>query len=370
MKEVLLHTMSDVKRGDFKQLLKELTEVPGPPGHEGPVRKLMARWTAPVADEVTSDHLGALIARKGAEGPRIMVAGHLDEIGFMVTRITEEGFLRFQPLGGWWSQVVSAQRVEVMTDQGSVLGVVGSKPPHLLPPDQRRKAVSLEELFIDVGASDKEEVEAMGIRPGDVAVPWSPFTVMGNSKHWLGKAMDNRMGCAVAVEVLRRLSQTDHPNTVYGVGTVMEEVGRRGAHTATAAVRPDIGIAVDVGIAGDTPGINKDQAPCRLGDGPQLVLYDAGHLPHRGLVRLVQDVAKKEGIPLQYEWIARGATDASHIHLFDKGVPAISLGVPARYIHSHTSIIHQDDVERLIHLLVAVIHRLDRETVDRLCQGL
>lgn len=361
--------MSEEKRGDFKQLLKELTEVSGPPGHEGPARKLMAQWIAPVADEVTSDRLGALIARKGNTGPRIMVAGHLDEIGFMVTRITEEGFLRFQTLGGWWSQVVSAQRVEIITDKGNVLGVVGSKPPHLLSLEQRKKALSMEELFIDVGAVDKEEAEAMGIRPGDVVVPWSPFTEMSNSKHWLAKAMDNRMGCAVAVEVLRRLDQMDHPNTVYGVGTVMEEVGRRGAFTATAAVRPDIGFAVDVGIAGDTPGGNKDQAPCRLGDGPQLVLYDAGHVPHRGLIRLVQDVAKEEGIPLQYEWIARGATDASHIHLFDKGVPTISLGVPARYIHSHTSIIHQDDVERLVTLLVAVIRRLDEKTVQALCLG-
>ncbi|MDA8354547.1 MAG: M42 family metallopeptidase [Firmicutes bacterium] len=361
--------MSQGKQGDFKQLLRELTEVAGPPGHEGPVRELMGSWARGAADEVTSDRLGAMIARKGETGPRVMVAGHLDEVGFMVTRITEEGFLRFQPLGGWWSQVVSAQRVEVVTDKGPLVGVIGSKPPHLLSPEQRKKAVPMDELFIDVGAEDREDAEQMGIQPGDVVVPYSPFTEMANPKHWLAKGMDNRMGCAVAVEVLRRLRDVDHPNTVYGVGTVMEEVGRRGAFTATAAVQPDIGFAVDVGIAGDTPGGNKDQAPGRLGEGPQLVLYDAGHIPHRGLARLIQDTAADEGIPLQHEWIARGATDASHIHLYDQGVPTVSVGVPARYIHSHTSIIHQDDVEGLVNLLVAVIRRLDQEKVDELVRG-
>ncbi|PTX55035.1 endoglucanase [Melghirimyces profundicolus] len=361
--------MSEGKQGGFKQLLKELTEVAGPPGHEGPVRELMGRWASTVADEVTSDRLGAMIARKGNTGPRIMLAGHLDEIGFMVTRITDEGFLKFRPLGGWWSQVVSAQRVEVMTRKGKVLGVVGSKPPHLLSLEQRKKAVPLDELFIDVGAAGKEEAEEMGILPGDVVVPYSPFTEMANPKHWLAKAMDNRMGCAVAVEVLRRLEDLDHPNTVYGVGTVMEEVGRRGAFTASAVVRPDIGFAIDVGIAGDTPGVNRDQAPCRLGEGPLLVLFDAGHVPHRGLVRMVQEVAEEKGIPLQHEWITRGATDASHIHLHGEGVPTVSVGVPSRYIHSHTSIIHQDDVDALIRLLVAVIRRLDTRKVEELLQG-
>jgi putative aminopeptidase FrvX len=360
-----------MSQNTFRDLLKELTEAAGPPGHEGPVRKVMHRWVNSAADKVTSDHLGALIAKKEglADGPRIMVAGHLDEVGFMVTRITENGYLKFQPLGGWWSQVVSAQRVEVHTRDEVIVGVVGSKPPHLLSLEQRKKAVPLEELFIDVGAADREEAEAWGIRPGDVIVPHSPFTEMKNPKYWLAKAMDNRIGCAVAVEVLRRLRDEEHPNVVYGVGTVMEEVGRRGAFTATAAIQPDIGFAIDVGIAGDTPGVNGDQAPCRMGDGPQLVLYDAGHVPHRGLVRLVEETAQAENIPLQYEWIARGATDASHIHLHGKGVPTVTMGVAARYIHSHTSMIHQDDAEQLVNLLVAVIRRLDRDTVQKLCLG-
>src|SRR5205807_359333 len=163
-------------------------------------------------------------------------------------RVTKDGYLQFQTLGGWWSQVLPAQRVEVHTKQGIVSGVIGSKPPHLMPPEQRNKPIKTEELFIDVGATSREEAESYGIRPGDPVIPHSPFTVLKNEKLWMGKAMDNRVGCAVAVEVLRRLQQIDHPNMVAAVGTVMEEVGRRGAFTASAVVKPDVAFAVDVGI--------------------------------------------------------------------------------------------------------------------------
>ncbi|BCU81134.1 putative aminopeptidase YsdC [Polycladomyces abyssicola] len=356
---------------ELRSMLAELTNAGGPPGHEGNVREVMRRWTTPVADEVTSDRLGGLIAwKKGtADEPRVMVAGHLDEIGFMVTRVTKDGYLRFQPLGGWWSQVLPAQRVEVHTKQGIVIGVIGSKPPHLMSPEQRNKPVKTEDLFIDVGASSQEEAESFGIRPGDPVIPHSPFTVLKNEKLWMAKAMDNRVGCAVAAEVLRRLQHTDHPNTVAAVGTVMEEVGRRGAFTASAAVKPDVAFAVDVGIAGDTPGVGKDEAASRLGEGPTVVLADGGHLAHRGLLALVQKTAEEQGIPLQPDTLPRGATDASHIHLHGRGVPTLTLGIPARYIHSHASIIHRDDLENLIRLLVEVIRKLDRTTVYHLCHG-
>lgn len=363
--------MGDDQANHLRQSLAELTQAPGPSGHEGPVRKVMARQLEGLSDEVMADRLGAVIARKEGllSGPRVMVAGHLDEVGLLVTRITDEGFLRFQPLGGWWSQVLPAQRVDVVTDKGTVLGVVGSTAPHLLSLEQRKKAVPLEELFIDVGAESGEQARQWGIRPGDVIVPHSPFTVLTNSKLWLAKAMDNRLGCAVAVEVLRRLQGIDHPNTLFSVGTVLEEVGRRGAHTATAVVKPDIGFAIDVGISADTPGGGKSDASCKLGNGPLIVLYDAGHIPHRGLIRLVEETAEEAGISLQYEWIRRGATDASHIHLYGAGVPTVSLGVPARYIHSHASIIHQDDAEQLVDLLVRVIQRLDSTTLENLVQS-
>ncbi|GGJ91036.1 hypothetical protein GCM10007043_00890 [Calditerricola satsumensis] len=166
------------------QLFKELTEAPGAPGFEGPVREILARRMAPLADRVYTDNLGSLVAEKRgtAASPKVMIAGHMDEVGFLVTRITDEGFLRFQPLGGWWSQVLLAQRVHVITRNGPIEGVIGSVPPHILPEEKRKKPVEIKDMFIDVGATSREEAESFGIRPGDPVVPICPFTVMKNEK--------------------------------------------------------------------------------------------------------------------------------------------------------------------------------------------
>jgi endoglucanase len=353
----------------FLTMLKELTEAGGPSGCETAVREVMERWVRPYADEIRTDRLGGLIARRGTHGPRIMIAGHLDEIGFMVTRITDQGYLHFQTLGGWWSQVLPAQRVEVLTKKGKVLGVIGSKPPHMMEPEEQKKAVSIDDLYIDIGVESRQEAEELGIRPGDFVIPKSEFTVMANENRLVAKAFDNRLGCAVAVEVLYQLAQgVSHDNQVFAVGTVMEEVGCRGAYTATEVVKPDIAIAVDVGIATDTPGVNSKHSSCELGKGPILVLYDARHIPHQGLLELVKQVAEEEQIPYQTEVVQRGATDAANIHTYKDGVPAISLGVPARYIHSHTSIIDRRDAEMLVRWLVAIVKRLDAKTVEKLIQ--
>lgn len=353
---------------NFLTLIKDLTEASGPPGREGQVREVMYQYASPYADEIRKDRLGSFIAHKGLIGPRIMIAGHMDEVGFMVTRITDEGYLRIQSLGGWWGQVLPAQRVEVITRKGNVLGVIGSKPPHLLAGEEAKKGVEIKDLFVDLGVESKEELDELGVRPGDFVVPYSPFTTMSNENRWLAKAMDNRMGCAVVIEVLRQLREQgiDHPNQVFAVGTVQEEVGCRGAITSAHAVKPDIAIAVDVGIATDSPGSNNPHADTVMGKGPILVMYDAGHIPHRELVDFVKQVAAEEGIPYQLDVIERGATDARFIHTFNTGVPAVSLGVAARYIHSHTSMIDRRDTENLVKWITAIIKRLDQQKVDEL----
>lgn len=354
-------------RHSFATMLQELVDVAGPPGHERAVREVMQKWVNPWSDEITTDRLGSLIARKGLSGPKVMLAAHLDEIGFMITRITEEGYLRFQTLGGWWSQVLPAQRVEVHTRKGKFLGIIGSKPPHLMPLDERKKGINIDDLFIDLGLESRDEAEELGIRPGDTVIPYSPYTQMSNPNRAVGKAMDNRIGCAVVTEVLYRLSQgVRHPNQVFAVGTVMEEVGRRGAKTATAVVKPDVAFAIDVGIATDTPKIGFTPTSLHLGKGPVLALYDAGHIAHQPLLQLARDVADEEGIPYQYEVVTRGGTDASHIHVHHHGVPTLTLGVPSRYIHSHTSVIDKRDVDHLVNWLVALTERLDRRTIDKL----
>jgi endoglucanase len=350
------------------QMLKDLTDAKGIPGNEREPREVMKQYITPFADEVTTDGLGSLIAKKvgNADGPKIMVAGHLDEVGFMVTQIDDKGFIRFQTVGGWWSQVMLAQRVTIVTRKGDVTGVIGSKPPHILSPEARKKPVEIKDMFIDIGASSREEVVEWGVKPGDMVVPYFEFTVMNNEKMLLAKAWDNRIGCAIAIDVLKQLKGENHPNVVYGVGTVQEEVGLRGARTSAQTIEPDIAFGVDVGIAGDTPGVSDKEAQGKMGDGPQIILYDASMVSHKGLRDFVTDLADELKIPYQYDAIAGGGTDSGAIHLTHKGVPALSITIATRYIHSHAAMLHRDDYENAVKLIVEVIKRLDRETVNQI----
>lgn len=353
------------------KMFQKLTETPGVPGRESAIRDVLRTYVQPYADEIDFDGLGSLIAvKKGAaaDSPRIVLAAHLDEVGFMVTQITEDGFIKFKTLGGWWAQVMLAQRVHVQTKNGMIEGVIGSVPPHLLSLEARRKVVDIDDMFIDVGATSRKEAEEFGIRSGDAIVPVSPFTVMKNPKLMMAKAWDNRLGCAVVIEVMKRLKESGEqlPNTFYGVATVMEEVGRRGGRTVGQYLQPDLAFSIDVGIAADTPGISKVQMPTKMGAGPEICLYDAALIAHPELRDLVISIAEEEKIPYQLTTITGGATDAGSLHLVGSGVPALSLSVPARYIHSHTSIIHYDDFENLVKLVLAMLRRFDRTTVDKL----
>ncbi|EMR05100.1 Putative aminopeptidase ysdC [Bhargavaea cecembensis DSE10] len=351
------------------QMLKDLTDAKGIPGNEREPREVMKRYIEPFADSIGYDGLGSLIAEKKGdpEGPRVLVAGHLDEVGFMISKIDDKGFLSFQTVGGWWSQVMLAQRVTIVTRDGrEITGVIGSKPPHILSADARKKPVDIKEMFIDIGASSKEEAMEWGVRPGDMVAPYFEFTVMNNPDYLLAKAWDNRIGCAIAIDVLRKLKDEKHPNTVFSAGAVQEEIGLRGARTVAAKVKPDIGFAVDVGIAGDTPGVSSKEASGKMGKGPQIVLFDASMVSHKGLRDLVVDTAEEQGIPYQFETIPGGGTDAGSIHLANEGVPSLAICIPTRYIHSHAAMLHKQDYEHAVQLIVEVIKKLDRETVDRL----
>lgn len=347
-------------------MLKDLTDANAISGHEKEARDVMERYIKPYADEVYTDHLGSLIAKKSGDenGPKIMVAGHLDEVGFMVTRIDKDGFLYFQTIGGWWNQVMLAQRVTIMTKEGNLTGVIGSKPPHILSAEQRKKPVDIKDMFIDIGASSKEEAEKFGVRPGDSVVPYFEFTQMKNEKMLLSKAWDNRIGCAIAIEVLKQLQNEEHPNIVYGVGTIQEEVGLRGAKTSAHLIKPDIAFGVDVGIAGDTPGVSDKEADSKLGEGPQIILYDASMISHKGARDLVVETAEEKEIPFQYSSMAGGGTDSGAIHLTADGVPALSITIATRYIHSHAAMLHRDDFEHAVTLIVEVIKKLDAKKVE------
>ncbi|HOI85122.1 MAG TPA: M42 family metallopeptidase [Acholeplasmataceae bacterium] len=346
-------------------LLQKLSEVAGVPGNEKKVSQLIVSELKGHADSISYDNLGSVIAKKGNKGPRVMVAGHMDEVGFLVTQITKEGFVKFQTLGGWFSQVMLAQVWEIHTKKGVVIGVTGVKPPHIIPQDKRNVAIDIQTMYLDLGVTSKEEAEKLGVEPGNMVVPHSKFQVLGNDKFLLGKAWDNRIGSAVVIEVLKRLDKHD-TNQLFATFTVQEEVGLRGAKTSSHVVNPEIAIAVDTGLANDVPGGESQEQS--LGKGPQIFLYDAGLVPHQGLRQFVIQVAKEENIPYQEPFLTGGRTDAGHMHLAHQGAASLSIGVPTRYMHSHTSIIHYEDFENTVKLMVAVIKRLNQETVNQILE--
>ncbi|AXH99399.1 M42 family peptidase [Sporosarcina sp. PTS2304] len=358
-----------MKLDETLEMLKELTDARGIPGNEREARDAMKKHIEPFADEIDHDGLGSLIAVKegDATGPKIMIAGHLDEVGFMVTRIDDKGFIYFQTVGGWWSQVMLAQRVSIVTRAGeTITGVIGSKPPHILTPEARKKPVDIKDMYFDVGASSKEEVLSWGILPGDMAVPYFDFTVMKNENFLLAKAWDNRIGCAIAIEVMKQLKGEKHPNRVYSVGAIQEEVGLRGAKTATNKIQPAIGFAVDVGIAGDTPGVSAKESVGNMGEGPQILLYDASMVSHRGLRNFVVETAEALNIPYQFATMAGGGTDGGSIHVSGTGIPTLAICIPTRYIHSHAAMLHRADFENTVKLLVELVKRLDEEAVRQI----
>lgn len=356
------------------QLLKALTEAHGVPGYETEVRALLRDYLADLG-EVSQDKLGSLICRRSGQkadekAPKVMIVGHMDEIGFMVTHVTKEGFLKFQQLGGWWDQVLLGHRVIVKTHQGDLLGVIGAKPPHLLDAEERKKIVEKKDMYIDIGATSREEVEKAGVRIGDPIIPDGDFAVLANSQTYLAKAFDNRVGCAVVIDALRHFAaaENDHPNHLYGVATVMEEVGIRGATTSVRAINPDVAIILESDIAGDVPGIKAEVCDIKLGQGPTIMMYDARMIPNIKLRDLLIDTAQELEIPVQFSVMPGGATDGGAIHLHDTGVPTVVIGVPARHIHSHGAIIHRDDYDNAVKLVTAVVARLDAQTTAELTE--
>lgn len=345
------------------ELFKTLTELPGAPGNEHQVRSFMKSQLEPISDEIVQDKLGSIFGvRRGKQGePTIMVAGHMDEVGFMVTAITDNGMLRFQPLGGWWSQVLLAQRVQIITNNGPVIGVVGSIPPHLLSEGQRNKPMDMKNMLIDIGADDREDAKKIGIKPGQQIVPICPFTPMSNPKKILAKAWDNRYGCGLAIELLKELKGEVLPHTLYSGATVQEEVGLRGAQTAATMINPDLFFALDAGPANDMSGDKKEFG--QLGKGAVLRILDRSMVTHRGMREFVLDMAETHNIPYQY-FVSQGGTDAGRVHIANKGVPSTVIGVSSRYIHTSGSILHVDDYAAAKELLIKLVKSCDATTVQ------
>lgn len=349
------------------ELMKNLMEAFGPSGFEREVNRVLKEYMQPYSDEVISDKLGSVtFIKKGErEAPKVLFAGHTDEVGFVVSSITKEGFLTFNPLGGWWDQVLLGQRVMVRGAKKDTPGIIAAKPPHILPDEERKKMVEKTDMYIDVGCVKAEEVKEMGIKVGDPIVPWSPFSLIRDGKIAMGKAFDDRIGAFVFSQVFRRIQENDiqHPNTLYGAATVQEEVGLRGAITTAHVVDPDVSIVLEVDVAGDIPGIKPKDALTKMGEGPGLLTFDGSMIPNQPFKEFVIEVAKQCQIPIQLSQMRRGGTDGGRIHISRSGCPTVVLTVPTRHIHSPVGLLSLKDTENVIRLVIELVRRLDNETV-------
>ena len=357
-----------------KQKLKrliQLSEACGISGFEGPVKELLRQRLEKVA-AVSYDKLGSIVftAAKGdVAGPKLMLASHMDEVGFLVKYITKEGFLKFYPIGGWFDQVCLSQRVILHGRKGDLPGVIGSKPPHLMSAEERTKVVAKKDMYIDIGAASEKEARELGVYEGCPVTPDVKVAVLGHGNVLAGKAWDNRIGCAVMADVLENAAGKQHPNTVFGVGTVQEEVGLRGAQTSATMLAPDIAFVLDTCAAGGTPGVTDEQAPAKMGKGIGLTIFDGGILCNTALKDLALTVAKQKKIPVQIAYGEGGTTDGARIHLTGSGVLTLVFSVPTRYIHSHQSVIDVRDYEAAVELLTALVFKIDQKVYQQLLKA-
>ena len=339
--------------------LEKLSNACGVTGNETPVRELLIQLIKPYVDEINIDRLENVIAiKKGKPGkPKIMLAAHMDEVGLMVKMITKDGFIRFSKIGGIDDRILPAQKVTVHTKNGDYSGIIGSKPPHIQKEEDRRKILAFDDLFIDVGAENKEAAVNMGISIGN-SVSFDAKYVILNKNMVMGKAFDNRAGCLAMIETLKLLGETDC--TVCAVGTVQEEVGLRGAGTAAFGIDPDIALALDVTVAGDVPGVREYDTSVKTGKGPALTVSDSGLITHPKVLRWLLDTAEEEKIAIQLESGLMGSTDAAKITLTRQGIPSGTISIPTRYIHSSNAVLNIQDIESSAKLATAAIQKISK----------
>lgn len=347
------------------QRMKTLTELHGAPGFEDLVRSYMREELEQLSDEIIQDGLGGIFAVKRSKkenAPKVMVAGHMDEVGFMVTQVTKQGLLKFQPLGGWPTDVLLAQRFKVRTSENKeITGVIGSVPVHFRKGDSSK--TEIKDMLLDVGASSKEEIEEMGIRVGDSMVPAVEFEVLENSKKILAKAWDNRYGCLIAIETLEALKDVELDCDLYIGATVQEEVGLRGAKTAANMIDPDVAFAVDCSPANDLTGSDSDIG--KLGEGTLIRIFDRTMILSKPMRDYLLDTAKTHDINHQY-FQSPGGTDAGSIHLSGNGVVSAVVGVVARYIHTSHSMLNTDDYVAAKTMLEQLIRGIDEDKLKEL----
>lgn len=352
------------------ELIKKLTEAQGTSGFEHRIREIMRKEMTPLVDEVQQDGLGGIFGirkSKAENAPKIMVAAHMDEVGFMIASISKQGLFRVVPLGGWNPYVVSAQRFTLQTAKGDYPCVSSSVPPHLLRgKDGSGSKLDIADILFDAGFDSKEEAEAFGVRPGDAIVPLVETIKMANGKKILSKAWDNRYGTTVVLEALKELQGEELPNTLIAGANVQEEVGLRGAKGAVHQFKPDLFFAVDCSPADDLTGDKSKFG--HLGEGFLLRIQDPGMITLKGMREFLLDTAETHNIPYQY-FVSKGGTDAGAAHQMNNGVPSAVIGVCARYIHTHQTVFHIDDYAAAKEMVLQIARTLDRSTFEAIMKN-
>lgn len=338
-------------------LLEKLSNAHGISGHEKEIRTILEKEIKPYVDDIKIDKLGNLIAIKNGEGPSVMIAAHMDEIGFMVKYIDEKGFIYFSKSGGWFDQTLLNQRVIIHSNNKHIIGVVGSKPFHIMKPEEMKQMIIIGDMYIDIGAKSKKDAEKIGIQVGDTVTLDRKFKNLSNNIV-TGKAFDNRAGLVMMIEAARILSGNKARAKIYFVGTVQEEIGLKGARTSAYSLNPDVAIATDVNIVGDHPGVEKKHSSIELGKGPSITVSDAegiGIVVAETVLEWMKDSAKKAEIPYQLSVTEGGMTDAAIINMTKHGIPSGGICVPTRYIHSPVEVLDLSDLENCSKLIVECV---------------
>lgn len=343
------------------ELLKKICETPGAPGFEQRIRQLVIREVKSLVDELSVDNMGNVIAvKKGGGSKKAMIAAHMDEISFIVTHIEEEGFLRFHPLGGFDPKTLTSQRV-IVHGKKDIVGVMGSKPIHLMKPDERNKTVPISEYYIDLGLPREEVKKIVSI--GDPVTRKGDLVEMGDCVN--GKSLDNRVSVFILIETLRKLKDQKVPHDIYAVFTVQEEVGLRGAISSAHLIDPDFGFGLDVTIAFDVPGAQPHEMVTRLGKGTAIKIMDGSVISDYRMVSYLQKLADDHGIPAQREILPAGGTDTAGVQRYGKkGAISGAISIPLRHIHQTIEMAHKKDIHQSIELLTLALKSLDQYNWD------
>lgn len=352
-------------------LLAKLTSTPAVSGFEKPIRELIkAQWSAALP-QLEVDGMGNLIGHTASPStPRLLLMAHMDETGFMVESITDDGFVKVVPVGGIATAVIYAQRWHIAGDKHPITGYSGMDSPHLLGDKKMLGSPDISFLFLDIGAENKDDaVKRFGIRPGLAVTPVSEFTALSDTR-FLAKALDDRIGLAAISEVLQTVKNNKPAYQLFAAATVQEEVGMRGASTVYQATKPDVVINVEVGIADDYPSLIAERKnTIFLGKGPSVFVYDRSMIPNQALVNWIRDIAAKNHIPLQLEVEMGYGEDGSKLQMSGKGVPAINIGIPVRYAHQHAGVFDKRDYNQAVRLLTVLVENFNQDIAKQIKNG-